>query len=291
MSLSILSESDGVPSPGSPSPGDPVKVWQFPENSGVRSQTFRFEWDTNELTPYNGRYRIIYRARTRVPNSGTQVVREGVFVDNPPRQPAPPVVRSSGNKTFNVEWRPAGEPDLISYTLYRARTNSASEQPKDSAFQVVGTQKGVTKTDQVTDPGAYWYKIQSTRRSFVTAQGIGSVLSRRSDEAGIYATPAPVITAGPAVRSRPGTISSGGSIAAARPRPGALSRNLPDAPFSTVLDYGDSDKEDGSQSAAEIGGDSGGSSVDETRRKVLPIAIGVFMVAAWAVLTRSRLLV
>ena len=151
---------------------------------------------------------------------------------------------------------------------------------------------GSSVRETVQSSGAYWYKVQATRRSYSPDHrdtGISSALSASSGpgvvSASTQSTPKPgskkksggrVIALPPpaaAVLTPPGLIPS---VAAAPPP-------VPDAPYSAYLPYKSSGaSEDAGPPAPEA---SGGRGVDP-RGAVLPVAVGAFLVSSALALGR-----
>ena len=294
VDLSILSTEEGIPSPRSP-----IRTWTWPDVATAprNTGTLRYTWDSVNLTEHNGIYKIQVTASTHAPDSSSaSSERKDLSVDNPPATPPRPVVLAANADGVSLEWSPAPEPDFLSFTLYRARTDTADQEPSSGDFVAIGTTQNTDAFDEVDADGAYWYRVQSTRRSVVTPQtGISSALSAASAEPGIVVTPTPS-------PPPPGSDPSGGgsrtptpdprrvSSPALTPRP--LPRStfrappVPDAPFSQVLPYDlpeDGDL-DGLPQAADDPGPADGE--DQGQGAVSAVAIGMFLVSAALVVGR-----
>ncbi|MGH2758116.1 MAG: hypothetical protein ACRDKJ_00970, partial [Actinomycetota bacterium] len=134
VELRILSEEDGIPSPKNGAPI--VEPWTFERGSAPTSQTLRYNWDTNTLTPRNGRYKVQVIAYSYGPDHAPQASspecrqdywvaeRCDLRVDNQPKTPAAPRIIAKTGTTVSVEWDKAPEPDVLSYQLYRTKTSS-----------------------------------------------------------------------------------------------------------------------------------------------------------------------
>ncbi|HVE90871.1 MAG TPA: hypothetical protein VNE62_01020 [Actinomycetota bacterium] len=268
-----------------------AKVFDFPDfSSAPSSGTYTVTWDTDAATPFNGKYTFEVRAENHSPDS-TRATRnrKGILVDNFPEVPARPTVVTATTKGVTVEWKPAPEPDFESFTLYRAKGEGPDDPPRSSDYEPILDTKRNSHLDEVK-PGSYWYKVQVTRRSVVTPEsGISSVLSERSAKAGtvVEPTPAPSLTPTPV------------PLASATPEPKrgqpVVVRNkkppVPDAPFSTILPFDNKEFPGPQETDVLVEPEQAAPPpTPEARRRktALPAAIGVFMVSAWAVLTRSR---
>lgn len=297
VTLSVVSDDQD---PETPDAANPVRVWEGPE--AVEQERFEYAWDSTRIPGFNGRYKIVVHAASEGVNSEPPDTAERVDlrVDNPPQTPARPGVAGVTGEGVEVEWSPAPEPDVLSYTLYRARTDSADQEPDDSAFEAAVVTKKTALLDEVSEPGAYWYKIDVTRRSIVTPdEGISSDRSTRSDEAGEYVppTPTPDPTEPPDDGGGGGSGDGGGTVETT-PRPRLTPRPLArpqqrggppppsDAPYSDILPY--DLPEDGSGSGgADL---AQGTDTDDRERGdqgPLPaVAIGTFLVSAALALGR-----
>ncbi|HVL81512.1 MAG TPA: hypothetical protein VM840_07975, partial [Actinomycetota bacterium] len=298
VQLRILSEEPSeVPHPNDNRP----VISERPPDTAVKD--YSFDWDTILITPYNGRYKLEVYVRIRTVTGNTQertFSRGDLKVNNPPSTPGRPKVVSSTSAGHSVSWPASDEPDVRTYTLYRARTDSASETPDADDFKRLLDTPQNEVFVSVTEPGAYWYRVRATRRSVVTPDtGISSTVGPRSIDPGVVTAPTPGPDgAPPATRTGP-RVPGGGARTplAAKPLPrlSAKPAPVPDAPFSTVLDYGDiAELEDGEGDEMGWGDEDRVAdrreAAEEARRRTLPAAIGLFMFSAWAVLTRSRVL-
>lgn len=283
VQMQIVSEDPSIASPK-----NPIVRRDYPDvQSAPRSDSFSYNWDTNALTPLNGAYTVEVTAKGRVDDPVSVKTRKDIRVDNPPLTLAAPEVVASTPSGISIEWAEAPEKDVQVYRLYRARTNDDGDKPSLSEFEPRLDTIQTKSFDDVTIPGYYWYRVQVIRKSVVTpSTGIASALSGRSTPGFIpRPTPAPTEAgATPLPRATPKPLAK--VITLNKPPP------VPDAPFSTVLDYGSVDSQGDREAAGPV--DSGvqadAGPDDSSRRRALPAAIGAFMVCAWAVLTRSRLL-
>lgn len=291
VDLYILSSEEGVPSPND---RQPVLSRQFPNSSQApSSQTFSFAWDTASLTPYNGTYKILVTAQTHGPHpdgngSTTQAAeRRDLHVDNPPSPVAAPRVVATSAEAVSVEWDPASEPDVLSYALYRAVTESAETPPDYGQFTQVHTVSETSVRDPVGEEGVYWYTVIVTRRSVVTPEtGISSAPSPISSAATVKkATPTDAPKkddkkddgkTGRVVPFKPRVVSRLPRLTL--PRSGSGVPPVPDAPFSAVLPYDvpeGGELEDQEEPGAE-----------DPRGPVLPVAVGAFLVSSALALGR-----
>jgi hypothetical protein len=266
-------------------------------NAAPRNGIYNFVWDTNDVTPYNGAYRFRVKAHFVGTNHDAYVTQPSgqqcpqgcnLIVDNPPQQPNAPRVVVATDKSVSLAWDANPEPDVLSYTLYRAITKDSKTPPTDSQFKVDFTTTGTSARDPVTTAGAYWYKVQATRRSLVTPDtGISSTLSARSGPGvtGPVATPTP----------KPGTKKTSGKVVALPPPAAAILTPpglipsvaaapppVPDAPYSAYLPYKSSGT---SEDAGPPAPEAGAGTVDP-RGAVLPVAVGAFLVTSALALGR-----
>jgi hypothetical protein len=292
VDLFILSEEDGIPSPNDRAP---VDTWAFnDQNDAPARQTFRYTWDTNVLTPHNGRYKVQVVASTynsSHPSQGSSPActqdrcvaeRRDLRVDNQPQTPAAPRIVAKTGTTVSVEWDKAPEPDVLSYQLYRTKTSSPEKVPTYAEFKEVASVSTLSVRDEVKSDGVYWYALIVTRRSAVNPEkGVSSNPSPISKAAEVKAVEeddddrpggggAPAPTFQPRVVSRLPRLTVGtGSL---RPPP------VPDAPFSAVLPY------DLPEGAEEVPQEDPG--VTDPRGPVLPVAVGAFLVSSALALGR-----
>lgn len=288
----IDAQDEGIPAPRN---GNPFVNVSFSRSQQVASRTFQFTWNTVTDTPYNGAYRlrVVARAYTSFAGSEThsqEATRRDLLVDNPPVGIAAPRILSASSTAVALEWDPAAEPDVQSYTVYRAKTEDGESEPSYASFTEVSKLSATNLNDAVDGEGFYWYTIIVTRRSVVTPEtGISSVPSPISSSAEVKQAPkpdddddggggggsgAPKPTATP---FRPRVVSRLPSLTlprtAARRAPA-----VPDAPFSAVLPY---DVPEGGEDIPET--TEGG--VDP-RGPVLPVAVGAFLVSSALALGR-----
>jgi hypothetical protein len=284
------SQTSGVKSPGavalncptadeSPSPG--CQSGHAAPTSGI----YTFDWDSNVDTPYNGAYAFrVVATFVGIDGRTLSASRPQLIVDNFPQTPNAPRVEVTTSKSVTVGWDAAPEKDLYGYTLYRAYAKSKSTPPTSDLYQIVLSTTERLVRDDVPKPGAYWYKLRTTRRSIVTKSGNDSLVSDSSG-AGIVAAPGVVTkTKGGSkagsgfgaptsvVLTPPGLIPS---IAAAPPP-------VPDAPFSAYLPYKSGDN----QSEAGPPAPEAGAGTTDPRGAVLPVAVGAFLVSSALALGR-----
>jgi hypothetical protein len=268
-------------------------------NAAPRNGIYAVPWDTNDLTPYNGFYTFRVRAHfTRQGNTYSKTVEQptnnqcslgcNLIVDNPPVQPNAPRIVVTTASSVSLAWDANPEPDITSYSIYRAVTKDKKTAPTDAQFKLDFVTVGTSVRETVKDSGAYWYKVQATRRSFSPEHkdaGISSPLSARSG-AGVVSA-----SAGTGKKST----KSGGHVVALPPPPAAVLTPpglipavaaapppVPDAPYSAFLPYKSSGatSEDAGPPAPEAG-----AGVDP-RGAVLPVAVGAFLVSSALALGR-----
>lgn len=261
----ILSEDGGVPSPKN---GGPIKTYSFSEEDAVEGRAFTIVWDTRLQTPYNGSYTVRVTANTHNHAADGEGVasaeRLDLRVDNPPVRPKPPRATEFSTEALALEWEPAIEDDIVSYTLYRAAVPpedlDSSEVP-ESSFQPVRT---TTNTLTIDDPppGVYRYAVQSVRRSVVDPElGIGSTLSLPSTLVRIPTDQA----------ERPQVTSTQPTL----PGPVPQAAPPPDDTYSRYLPYG-----------LPEGSSSGGPAEErpaepsDLRMRLTPVAIGMLLLSA-----------
>lgn len=280
--------------PNAPSADNPVRVWR--DEEGLEQERFEYSWDSATIPGYNGRYKVVVEATSEGVGGGTSSAeRVDLRVDNPPQTPAAPRVTGVTDEGVRVKWSAAPEPDVLHYTLYRARTESADVAPQDSDFKAVVVTEKTALLDEVGNPGAYWYKLEVTRRSIVTDDGITSARSDRSEEPGVYVSPTPT----PAPTSPPGDDDGGGGVVEPDPRPRLTPRPLPraqrsgppqpsDAPFSDTLPYDlPEDGSGGGGADADLAQGTEEREPGDGQQGPLPaVAIGTFLVSAALALGR-----
>jgi hypothetical protein len=291
VALYVLADEPKVPHANS---GDPIFYEEFQDAGSApnETKTYRLSWDSVRFNPYNGRYKLRVVSSSWAPNfpngyvpeDSPPVERRNIRVDNEPRSLKPVTVLATTSSSVSVKWGKAAEPDVLSYTLYRAISKDSGTKPKYSDLRPVATTKTTSFRDDDVKPGAYWYSVKATRRSIVTPEtGITSTFSPLSSAATVEPTPAP---------QAPGS----GSAAAARARslrrfvplsrltaPSVSSRSapVPDAPYSAYLPY---DKPD-ADPFANVEGSTEERGADP-RGVVLPVAVGAFLVSSAMALGR-----
>jgi hypothetical protein len=261
-------------------------------NSPPTQKTYSVEWETRQLTPYNGRYKLHVESTTTSPTGASSATadRKDLRVDNEPAALAAVNILATTQTSISVRWDQAMEPDVLSYTLYRAVTSDPGARPSYTDLRPVATTQTTSFRDDDVHPASYWYSVKVTRRSFVTPQtGISSAFSPMSSAAVVKPTPAPV------TNTSGGSPSSAASAATAHslsrfvplnrlsaPLPGGGSASVPDAPYSAYLPY---DKPDAQGAAGGLGGTTQEAGADP-RGVVLPVAVGAFLVSSALVLGR-----
>jgi hypothetical protein len=273
VSLSILSEEENIPSANE---GKPLTSW-----AGADETPFSFDWNSFEATPYNGSYKIRVDAHAE-PTSVFQrkhderAERVNLRVDNAPRPVEPPTVLATTLGSVTLEWPRAVEPDVTSYTIYRATTESTSIRPTYASFKQVGITTGPAFRDSTVKPGVHWYSVRVTRRSVVTPDiGISSPASAMSGPAEVQSPEAvPTSKPGEPKKDTPRRFIPYRQLAP--PRPSTVARSVPDAPFAYKLPY-DTPEGKADFGAVESGSDEGPS---DPRGAVLPVAVGMFLVSS-----------
>lgn len=261
----ILSEESSIPSPNN---GGPVATFFYREEDAESERTLDVPWDTRTLTPFNGSYTVRATARTyRHTPDEEQVVtaeRQHLRVDNTPMMPHIPRLTEQSSNGLVLEWEAGREPDIISYTLYRAATAADGIPPSEAEFQPIRTTTNSIAVDK-PGPGTYVYAIRNVRRSVVTPEeGIGSVLSQPSAPVRIeHEASSP-----PEGGQRPPPNAN--RFAPFSPRP-----NTDDGGFSRYLPFRDSDSpllakpvEEAPQEPSDL------------RRGLMPVAVGMFLFSA-----------
>jgi hypothetical protein len=164
-------------------------------------QTIRFEWNTSELTPHNGTYKLVAYGRTcdfddcDFDSAENTVTVAGLKVDN-----APAVVQgvqaTMQGATPVVSWTPSREPDVRQYAILRTL-------PGQQAQQVGVASGGASYSDPCADPmpcppgTTMTYQVAAIRHSPANPAG---VRSQPSATASATTAPAPAgqAPAGPA---------------------------------------------------------------------------------------------
>lgn len=275
VALYILSEEEAIPSAND---GAPLLEDTFARSDDVRAYDSPFSWNSTEVTPYNANYKIrvevdTYPAFTGNDTHRATMERKNLRVDNPPSAVDAPEILAKTLGSVTLQWTAATEPDVLSYTVYRAVTKTASKKPPYSAFKQVGVTTGAAFRDSRVSPGFHWYSVKVTRRSVITPDdGISSALSPISAAAEVKSPERIVRTDDddPVVREIPDFRRL--------PRPPGTfrSRGVVDAPFSYNLDFADAPDSD---SAFEGATDDAPDTTDP-RGPVLPVAVGMFLVSS-----------
>jgi hypothetical protein len=270
--------------------GDPVFSQSFACNQSSGSNAWTVPWDSENDTPYNGKYKVNVTAYFdgtpcgSVQEKSASAERANLLVDNPPDALAPAHIIATTPSTISIGWDASTAPDVTRYAVYRAKTSSATARPQYRDFDPVGYTSSRTFRDQQVLPGVYWYSIVVTRRSVVTTDsGISSGMSAMSQGTQIKApTPAPT-------RASSGGKTFHRTIPLSRlalPPIASDSPAVPDAPYSAQLPYGDI-PEQGSGSVNAAGQpDSSEQGASDPRGPVLPVAVGAFLTSAALALSR-----
>lgn len=285
------SEDDDIESPGqvviecSPPDQAPAQAGcQYPE--GEPEGVFTFPWDSNVVTPHNGAYtfRGLALSEPHAPNPDpenendpriAEARRHRLLVDNPPVDLGAPSIIVATENSITLEWDPAPEPDLLSYTVYRAVTANTDTKPKAADFEAVASTTKAALRDEIDEPAAYWYRVRSTRRSVVTPDdGISSAVSPMSGPGvvgGLRATPPP--------EGEEPLVETGPRNPIVVPRSPGRPPPVPDAPFSAYLpfeatDLPESDDDGDTFEEVEEPGE------EDPRAPFLPMAVGAFLVSS-----------
>jgi hypothetical protein len=269
VKLSILSQEKGIPSANG---GRPVATW-FPDDG---QRTFWYGWSSVGLTPYNGRYKVVVTSTASSPSSHTaSAERVDLRVDNPPNTVAAPKIVAKTVGGVTISWRKAVEPDVLSYSVYRASSKS-TKTPSYSAFRKVGVTHVPSFRDTGLESGNHWYAVRVTRRSVVTPEvGISSAMSAVSRHATVVSLDRPDA-------KKPGGSAAGSSHSQPLPPlslphlPGAVGGALPDGSFVWKLPYGDVPEIPGRQVPVSTPT----SGPVDPRGPVLPVAVGMFLVSS-----------
>lgn len=287
--LFIESQEEGIPHANADEKGraQPVLDKLYTRDSGTTSDILSFDWDSYALTTYNGSYRLRATAITYGPSpngSDTQsftTYRRDMRVDNPPKTLAAPRVVATTETKMTVEWDKAIEPDVLSYKLFVAKTDSGDKPPPYSEFKEEVSTPETTARDDVQAGRFYWYSVVVTRRSVVTPQtGISSAPSPISKAGQAKAVGS---TAGGGEKQTTGRIQPRARIVSRLPSltlPSVSSRAppVPDAPFSAFLPY---DVPEGGKAPDQAEPGAG-----DPRGPVLPVAVGAFLVSSALALGR-----
>ena len=272
VTLSILNDEKNVPPANK---GQPVATWHPDKDT----HSFGYAWNSIEATPYNGKYKVYVTASEtnrltgKVQNSNA--TRSNLRVDNPPAQLGTPRIIATTVGSVTLEWDPATEPDVISYSVYRATTKSSSPKPGYDDLEPIGLANGAAYRDTTVKPGFHWYATSVTRRSVVTPDtGITSILSPISSAAEVKSLKQ--------VQKEEDNGTAPKRVIAYRdlapPRPRSVLASVPDAPFAYKLPY------NGNTPAAKGGNAVEGSSTEagavDPRGAVLPVAVGLFLVSS-----------
>lgn len=126
------------------------------------SETLSVSWNTKNVTPYNGLYRIIATAESHV--GGTKTIRlDGYAVDNLPIAVSGIVSEIKGTDP-SLNWQANSEIDLISYRVYRAVGSSG--------YKNIAVTTTTAYADKEVPKGVELkYYVTATRRSVVSKEG------------------------------------------------------------------------------------------------------------------------
>jgi hypothetical protein len=131
--------------------------------------TFQINWDTQKVTPYNGRYRVGATAESHL-GGVRNISIDGYVVDNPPAQ-VTEVQAELKDDNPSLSWKPNSEPDLIGYQIFRAGGGSA--------YKKIASGSATTFTDKEAPKDIELkYYVVAARRS--VASNNGSVVSSPS---------------------------------------------------------------------------------------------------------------
>jgi hypothetical protein len=275
--LSIISEEANIPSANQ---GQPVSTWTPTDSENL----FNYIWNSNEATPYNGRYKVVVVANspktlTRKEHTATGE-RTDLRVDNPPHAVGAPKVLAKTLTSVTLDWPKATELDVTGYTIYRATAKDGDERPPYSAFRPIGVTTGNAFRDSTVRPGFHWYTVKVTRRSIVTPEtGISSALS-----------PISAATEVESLKEIEKKADDGKPVPTrfipfrdlAPPRPLSVLASVPDAPFAYKLPYDDNEAVEAPLAGAATESEGGA----DPRGAVLPVAVGMFLVSSALVVGR-----
>lgn len=138
----------------------------------VNTNSVPFSWDP--VTTYNGRYRIIVKARGRdgaidtTPSEEGQAQRD-VVVEVKPTPPADLRASANAKREVVLTWKANAEPDLLGYQVQRIHED-------DDAWSAAGTTKTASFTDTTTTGkgGEYRYRVVAIRSAALAGEGIAS---------------------------------------------------------------------------------------------------------------------
>ena len=167
LQVRLESEEEGL---GPASQGPPPRLYTL--LSATREDELSFEWDTAAVTPLNGRYRWVAEASSYLGPASTAVL-DGLKVNNAPEPPSAVSVRLDGSVPV-VSWGAAAEQDVVGWRVWRAPAGTDS-------FEPVGMAQGREFRDEGAPAGAQTYGVNAVRRSPVTAGGVASQLSARTE--------------------------------------------------------------------------------------------------------------
>jgi hypothetical protein len=186
--VSILSDDPAIPAFS-----HVITAADFDETS---PQTIKFDWDTSQLTPFNGTYKVVAYGKACDFNdcafdiSENAVTLGGLKVNN-----APAVVQgvqaTMQDATPVISWSPAKEPDVKKYAVIRTLPG---QQP-----QLAGVVSSTSFSDSCKDPmpcpagTTMTYQIAAIRNSPASPAGVNSLPSAAvtATTAGAPAAPAP----------------------------------------------------------------------------------------------------
>lgn len=126
------------------------------------SETLSLSWNTKNVTPYNGLYRIIATGESHV--GGTKTIRlDGYAVDNLPVAVSGIVSEIKGDDPY-LNWQANSEIDLISYRVYRAVGSSG--------YKNIAVTTTTAYADREAPKGVELkYYVTAARRSVVSKEG------------------------------------------------------------------------------------------------------------------------
>jgi hypothetical protein len=272
IALYIFSQEEAIPHANE---GKPLLEELYDRDDDIRNYDSPFTWNSNEATPYNGVYKIrvhadTYESAVSDDTHRAYADRVDLRVDNPPKAvPAPKIIaKTLGSVT--LQWQAAPEPDVLSYTVYRAFTKTSTKPPYAN-FKQVGITTGPAYRDTDVSPGFHWYTVNVTRRSVITEEtGISSPPSAISDAAQVKSQKE-LEKEGEKGPQRTIPYRNLGPTP-----PASRLAGVADAPFKYQLPF-DKNAPESNQSFEGTEEEAGGT---DPRGPVLPVAVGMFLVSS-----------
>ena len=272
IALYVLSQEETIPHANG---GKPLLEELYDRNDEVESYDSPFSWNSVEATPYNGTYKIRVHADTYSTLSNdthrAYADRVDLMVDNPPKVLAAPKIVAKTLGSVTLQWQAASEPDVLSYTVYRAFTKTTTK-PSHANLKQIGVTTGPAYRDSDVKPGYHWYAIKVTRRSVITKDtGISSPISPISDAAQVKS------------QSQIDKENDDSDVQRTIPYrslgptpPASRLAGVADAPFKYQLPF-DKNKPPSNQSFEGTEEEPG---APDPRGPVLPVAVGMFLVSS-----------